>query len=228
MRYLAPTCPFEKVRVLVKSAVIGASALALVLGGCAGKGELDESGGITAVRSACPAVAIPAGLGDITLFDPVTSRDAGAIDVTAAITDLRSTCGDADAAINTSVTFQIVANRTRADAARDVVLPYFVTVVRGGTAVVAKRIGRVTVHFDAGQSRVQVAGTGSAQVQRAAATLPDTVREELTKRRKAGDQDAAIDPLSKPDIRQAVLRASFEALVGFQLTDDQLKYNAQR
>jgi hypothetical protein len=54
------------------------------------------------------------------------------------------------------------------------------------------------------------------------------VREELTKKRKAGDEDAAVDPLTKPEVRSAVLRATFEALVGFQLTDDQLKYNAQR
>ena len=63
---------------------------------------------------------------------------------------------------------------------------------------------------------------------RAAATLPDSVREQLTRKRKAGDQDAAIDPLATPEVRQAVLAASFEALVGFQLTQDQLRYNAQR
>jgi hypothetical protein len=65
-------------------------------------------------------------------------------------------------------------------------------------------------------------------VARSAATLPDDVREKLTRKRKAGDQDAAVDPLSTPEVRQAVLRASFEALVGFQLTDEQLKYNATR
>ena len=40
--------------------------------------------------------------------------------------------------------------------------------------------------------------------------------------------DAAVDPLSTPKIKQAVQRATFQALVGFQLTDDQLKYNATR
>ena len=63
---------------------------------------------------------------------------------------------------------------------------------------------------------------------RAAATLPADIRAKLTRRRKAGEQDAATDPLTQPDVRQAVLRASFEALVGFQLTDEQLRYNATR
>lgn len=212
----------------MKKTLAASSALLVVLGGCSTRGEVDATGGISAVRSACPAVAVPAGTGDVTLFDPVTSRDSTAIDVVASVTNLRSTCGDAGEQINTAVTFDVVARRTRADAARDVVLPYFVTVMRGGTAVVAKRIGSVTVHFDAGRDRAQASATGSAQIARAAATLPDSVRSELTKRRKAGDEDAAVDPLTRPDIRQAVLSATFETLVGFQLTDDQLKYNAQR
>jgi hypothetical protein len=144
------------------------------------------------------------------------------------MTNVRSTCTDAGADIVTNVTFDVRASRIRADAARDVTLPYFITIVRGGTAVIAKRIGRVTVHFDAGQTRGQVAGSASAIVARSAATLPEDVRKKLTEKRKAGDTNAAIDPLSAPDVRQAVLSASFEALVGFQLTDEQLKYNATR
>ena len=58
--------------------------------------------------------------------------------------------------------------------------------------------------------------------------MPDDVREKLTRRRKAGDEDAAVDPLTNPEVRQAVASASFEALVGFQLTDAQLRYNATR
>ncbi|HVF94804.1 MAG TPA: hypothetical protein VM900_10865 [Sphingomonas sp.] len=199
----------------------------LVLAGCSSKGEIDATGGITAVRSACPVVGVPAGTGDITLFNPSTSREASAIDVTATLTNLRGSCLVGEQIVS-NLTFDVDARRTRADAARDVTLPYFITIVRGGSAVVAKRIGAVTVHFDAGQQRVRVAGQASSQISRAAATLSDEVREQLTRRRKAGDQDAAIDPLSKPEVRQAVLRASFEALVGFQLTNDQLKYNATR
>lgn len=204
------------------------ATLLLLAGGCASKGELDETGGITAIRSGCPAVGLPASTGDVTLFDPPASRDASAIDLTATMTDVRSTCVDADADIVTTVTFSVAARRLRSDAPREVSLPFFITVVRGGTAVVAKRIGHVALHFDAGQARAQANGQASTTIARSAATLPDTVRERLTRKRKAGDSDAAVDPLSAPEVRTAVLQASFEALVGFQLTDAQLKYNATR
>ncbi|MEO5867882.1 MAG: hypothetical protein ABIS14_06175 [Sphingomonas sp.] len=202
----------------------------LVAGGCAHTGDLDESGGVTAVRSACPAVEIPAATGDITLFTPAGSHDANAIDVVANMTNVRSTCYDAVTGddIQTAITFDIQARRTRYEAARDVDFPYFISVVQGGTAVIAKRVGHVTLHFDAGRDRATVSGQATSVVSRAAATLPDAVKAKLTEKRKAGQEDAAVDPLSRPEIRQAVLRATFEALVGFQLTQDQLKYNATR
>src|ERR687889_2843102 len=64
-----------------------------LLAGCTRKGNI-ESGGIFTVRSACPQVAIPAATGDITLFDPAGSTAASAIDVEAAITDVRANCQD--------------------------------------------------------------------------------------------------------------------------------------
>ena len=203
-------------------------ALALVLGGCARTGEIDASGGITAVRSACPVVGVAAGTGDVTLFKTPGATHENAIDLVANMTNVRSTCADAGADIVTTVTFNVEARRTDTAAARDVTLPYYVAIVRGGTNVVAKRVSRVNVHFDAGQARGQVAGEASTTIARSAATLPDDVREKLTRRRKAGDEDAAVDPLTQPEIRQAVASASFEALVGFQLTEAQLKYNATR
>jgi hypothetical protein len=203
------------------------SALSL-LGGCAHTGDFDETGGITAVRSPCPAVAVPAATGDVTLFNPPTSRDATAIDVTAVLTNVRSTCDDSGADVLTNVTFSVEARRINTDGPRDITLPYFVTVVQGSDAVVAKRIGHATLHFDAGQARASVQATGAATVSRAAATLPADVRAKLTEKRKVGSEDAAVDPLTRPEVRQAVLRATFEALVGFQLTEDQLKYNATR
>ena len=209
---------------------MAALAGTVLLGACAGQGDIETQGGIgvTAVRSPCPTVAVPAGTGDVTLFDPVASRDASALDLTAVMSNVRSTCGDAGDQITTAVTFAISARRTRTEAARDVDLPYYIVVVRGGSAVVAKRIGRVQLHFAAGAATARVAGQASTSVTRAAATLPDDIRRRLTRRRRAGEDDAAIDPLSQPEIRTAVLRASFEALVGFQLTSDQLKYNATR
>ena len=51
---------------------------------------------------------------------------------------------------------------------------------------------------------------------------------DITRERKPGDADAALDPMADPEVRAAVQRASFELLVGFQLTQDQLRYNATR
>jgi hypothetical protein len=212
----------------VKASFLAPVALALVLGGCARTGEIDASGGITAVRSACPIVGVAAGTGDITLFKTPGATDQGSIDLIANLTHVRGTCADAGSDIVTTVSFDVEARRTDTAAARDVVLPYYIAIVRGGTNVVAKRVGRVNVHFDAGQARGQVAGEASTTIARAAATLPEDVRDKLTRRRKAGDEDAAVDPLTNPEVRQAVASASFEALVGFQLTDAQLRYNATR
>lgn len=212
----------------MKASFLAPVALALILGGCARTGEIDASGGITAVRSACPVVGVAAGTGDITLFKTPGATDERSIDLIANMTNVRGNCADAGADIVTTVSFEVEARRTDTAAARDVVLPYYIAIVRGGTNVVAKRVGRVNVHFDAGQARGQVAGEASTTISRAAATLPDDVREKLTRRRKAGDEDAAVDPLTNPEVRQAVASASFEALVGFQLTDAQLRYNATR
>ncbi|WP_404334259.1 hypothetical protein AB2M62_12765 [Sphingomonas sp. MMS12-HWE2-04] len=199
----------------------------LVAGGCARTGEIAE-GGITAVRSVCPRVGVPVGTGDLTTFNPADSRDSTAIDVTAVLTNVASTCDDASDQVVTNVTFDVLASRPQPGPARDVTLPYFITVVRGGSSVVAKRVHPLTVHFADGQVRAQVSGQASATVSRAAASLPEDVRKRLTEKRKAGDQAAAMDPLADPAIRSAVQAATFEALVGFQLTEDQLKYNATR
>lgn len=202
-------------------------AVLILAGGCARTGEITV-GGITAVRSACPGVAIPIATGDVTLFDPASSQDLGALDVSATMTNVRSTCTNQGDDVVTNVTFDVLARRSNAQASRDLVLPYFITVVQGGTAVVTKRIGSVALHFDAGRDRASASGQATATVSRAAATLPADVRRELTRKRAPGEEDAAIDPLSRPEIRQALQRATFEALVGFQLTNDQLKYNATR
>ncbi|OYW21842.1 MAG: hypothetical protein B7Y98_03230 [Sphingomonas sp. 32-62-10] len=199
----------------------------MLTAGCAKTGEV-TLGGITAIRTACPAVAVPAATGDVTLFNPASSQEQSALDVSALMTNVRSTCSDVGENVQTVVTFDIRARRTSTQGARDVTLPYFITVVQGGTAVVAKRIGRVSVHFDDGQARGSVSGQATANVLRSAATLSPEIRKSLTRIRKAGAEDAAVDPLSRPEIRQAVQRASFEALVGFQLTDAQLKFNATR
>jgi hypothetical protein len=207
--------------------IIPLAVLAL-MAGCTREGEIDESGGVSATRSACPAVAVAANTGDITLFNPAASRDARAIDVVAFVTNVRNSCSDVGTDVAANATFDIVARRSSTLGARDVILPYFITIVRGGTSVVAKRIGRVSVHFNDGQLRAQVAGSGGALIDRATATLPKEVTDQLKRKRKAEDADASIDPLSRPEVRGAVARATFEVLVGFQLTGEQLQYNATR
>lgn len=202
--------------------------LLLALGACSRAGELDPTGGIRVARSACPAVGVPAYTGDITLFDPPQSRDSRAIDVTATITNLRTSCDESGSEVIATTTFDVVARRRDTASAREVVLPYFVTIVRGGNVVVAKRVSRVALNFAPGQDRVSASAEGSSAVTRTAATLPEDIQRQITRKRRAGDQDAAIDPLSEPGVRAAVARASFELLVGFQLTPDQLQYNATR
>lgn len=205
-----------------------ASLIALaLLAGCTRKGNIEE-GGIYTVRSACPQVAIPAATGDITLFDPVGSTAASAIDVEATITNVRSNCQDAGSEVVSTATFDVVATRRNPAEARQVVLPFFDVVVQAGQNVVAKRIGQVALSFPAGSIRAQTSGQATARISRSAATLPDNVREILTKPRKVGDPDAAVDPMSDPAIRTAVANASFAHLVGFELTQEQLKYNATR
>ncbi len=202
--------------------------LSLVLIGCAGgDGEITDAG-ITTTRTACPAVAIPSATGDITLFNPPSSRDAAAIDVVAHITNVRSTCDETGEYIVTNTNFEVHGQRRDPRGEREVVLPYFATVVQGGTNVVSKRVSRVALRFADGQYRASSSGSASSQVLRSAATLPEETRKFITRRRKAGDPDAAIDPMTDPGVRAALTRATFEFLIGFQLTQDQLAYNATR
>ncbi len=201
--------------------------VSLALASCAGDGEITEAG-ITTTRTACPAVAIPSATGDITLFNPPTSRDASAIDVVAHITNVRSTCDETGEYIVTNSTFEVHGQRRDPRGEREVVLPYFATVVQGGSNVVSKRLGRVSLRFAEGQYRASTSASASSQVLRSAATLPAETQRFITRRRKAGDPDAAIDPMTDPGVRKALTRATFEFLIGFQLTQEQLAYNATR
>lgn len=211
-------------------AIMCGSAALVTAAGCAKDNDIDLTSGvgITATRSTCPAVAVPLHTGDITLFDPPRSRDASAIDVVATVTNLSAQCNDEAEKVYQLASFDVVATRREAGPARSVDLPYFSTVVQGGTVVVAKRVGQVRISFPEGSVRGTGRGQASAYVDRAAATLPADIQERITRRRRAGDQDAAIDPLSLPEVRAAVQRASFELLVGFQLTPEQLEYNVRR
>jgi hypothetical protein len=204
------------------------AASGLVLSGCSRDGEIDSTGGIAITRSACPAVAVPAYTGDITLFDPAGSTDSRAIDIVANITNVRSTCTETAGEVTANATFDVQARRSNASGVREVVLPYFASVVQGGKVVTSKRMSRVAIRFNDGEVRGTASGSGGATINRAAATLPAEIQERITRKRKAGDADAAIDPMADPTVRDAVARASFELLLGFQLTSAQLQYNATR
>ncbi len=210
--------------------VLFSAAAVTALSGCKSEGEIvvNSGVGITAVRSPCPAVGIPDFTGDITLFGPGGAKTADNIDVVATMTDVRPQCTEAPDKVSSVVSFVVEAQRTNTKGARTVTLPYFVSVLQGGNSVVSKRIGQVTLQFADGESRAQATASGTAYVDRAAATLPTDVRDRIVRKRRAGDQDAALDPLADPTVKAAVAKATFEVLVGFQLNDDQIAYNATR
>ncbi|UAK26451.1 hypothetical protein K8P63_02075 [Sphingomonas nostoxanthinifaciens] len=199
-----------------------------LLGGCAHDTDLDATGGLKVVRSTCPAVAVPAYTGDVTLFSPEQSRDARALDVIATITNLRSQCDQTGTVVHETVTFDVVARRSSPHGDRELVLPYFASVVRAGTRMMSKQESRVAIHFADGQLRATATAQAGADIEKSLATLPQVAAERLNRKRKATDADASIDPLSDPRIKSAVNQANFELLIGFQLNESQLAYNATR
>lgn len=201
-----------------------------LLSACRHAGDItdENGGGVYAVRSDCPIAGIPTGTGDITLFNPSDSRDSRAIDVTATITKLRSFCQDAGNDVVSTVTFTVTALRRDVGPERQVILPYFDVALRGGSQIEAKQVGAVALNFPAGSQHAMTQGQATIRVNRSAVTLPANVRAILTRPRKSGEADAAIDPMSDPAVERAVSNSTFEHLVGFQMSQDQLKYNATR
>lgn len=215
---------------MFSSRALPALAAMAALAACAGEGELvlDQGVGITSVLSTCPAVGIPDYTGDITTFRAGEDRSVASLDVSAAITNLRATCNDSGEKVYSEATFEVHARRTDTRGARTVELPYFVTVLRGGSAVVSKRVAMVTLTFADGQERAVGTARAGSFVNRADAALPEDIREKITRRRRPGEVDAALDPLADPEVKAAIARTRFEMLVGFQLTEEQLAYNVTR
>lgn len=207
-----------------------AAASVAALAGCAGEGDLvvNQGVGVTTVRTACPAVGVPDYTGDVAVFGGDGAPTMSNLDVTATITNLRSTCNETGERIYSEASFDVLAQRRDTRGARRVELPYFSTILRGGSAVQTKRVGTVVIDFADGEARAQARASAGAFIDRAQATLPADIREQITRRRRPGDADAALDPLADPEVRAAVARATFELLVGFQLTESQLAYNATR
>ena len=115
------------------------AAIAAGTAGCRSKGDIivDESVGIAAVRGACPAIGIPDYTGDVTLFRVPGDTTAGNMDVVAAMTNVRTQCNDTGAKVFSTTSFDVLARRSDTRGARSVTLPYFVTVSRGGSAVIS-------------------------------------------------------------------------------------------
>ena len=162
------------------------------------------------------------------LVQPAGQHRFPAIDVSATISDLRTTCQDSGNDVVSTATFTVVGLRRDAGPARQVVLPYFNVALRGGSQIAAKQVGQVVLNFAAGDLHGWARVQATVRVNRGAATLPANVRAILTRPRKAGEAEAAVDPLADPAVAKAVANATFEQLIGFELTQDQLKYNATR
>ena len=211
-----------------KALTVGIVAAALA--GCSREGDLDVGAGVgvNVTRSGCPTVAVPDGTGDVTIFNPASSQDADAIDIVATVTNVRTTCNESGEKIYAQATFDVQARRSAASGSRTVTLPYFNTVVQGGSAVISKRVGQVTIQFADGQQRASAQAQAASYIDKASASLPAEIVQKITKKRKPGDPDAALDPMADPEVRAAVVRSSYEMLLGFQLTEDQLRYNVTR
>ena len=78
------------------------------------------------------------------------------------------------------------------------------------------------------EERAMASGQAASYVDRSASSLPEDIREKITRRRRPGDPEAALDPLADPEVKAAIARTRFEMLVGFQLSADQLAYTATR
>lgn len=200
----------------------------LPLAACSSGMDFDETGGVKIARSSCPAVAVPTYTGDITLFSSPADRTIASLDLSAAITNVRTTCTEVGDRIQVVASFDVVARRAAAGPARQVSLPWFASVLRAGTQIESKQAGAVTVTFAENDLRGSAHASATASVSKAAATLPPEIMQRITRKRKVGGSDAALDPMTEPTVRDAVAKANFEMLVGFQLTESQLAYNSTR
>lgn len=207
---------------MLKLRVVVPALLAVaVLAGC-------QRNPLVVKRSICPAVAVPTYAGDMTLFGASGGRDAGDVDVTATITNVRGSCSEGAQTLATDVTYDIVARRMTTTGARTVTLPVFASIVQGGNLIVSKEIGAVSVSFADGQLRAVGRGGSRSVIARSAAQVSPEVQTKISRKRKTGDIDAAIDPLADPEIRAALRAATFEVLIGFQLDESALAYNVTK
>ncbi len=109
---------------------------------------------------------------------------------------------------------------------RRVTLPVFATVVQGGNLVLSKEIGSVDLNFADGQARAVGRGGVRTSVARAAShAAADEIQAKVNRKRKADRSRCRHRSAADPLVRAALRAASFEVLIGFQLTKPGLAYN---
>ena len=176
---------------------------------------------------ACPAVGVPAGTGDVTLFDPAGQprRERDRRDRDDDQRARRPATTRASTIVDHRHASTCAARRDpgRGGARRDAALFHHRGARRHRRGRQAGRAGRRSTSTPARPARRRPA-QAVGYVDRAAATLPDEVREQITAQaqgRRRGCRDRSADAARRSARRCCARR--FEVLVGFQLTDEQLQ-----
>jgi hypothetical protein len=188
--------------------------------------DIEDGGVYGCPPPPAPIAGVPAGTGDVTLFNPPTARISRAIEYRHQQRCSRVVPGAGNDVVSTA-TFTITALR-RIRARPQVVLPYFDVARPGGGKVAAKRgRGRRSLSFAPGARASVDPRQATVRVNAASRRCRRTFAKShpAAQGRRSG---AAVDPLTDPAVRAAVANSTFEHLVGFQLTMDQLRYNATR
>lgn len=150
----------------------------------------------------CPRVLIVDDAAQLTAFAAGPGRDFVDVDHDAEIADLKSGCryekGDAGEKALIAVAPVIVATRGPANTDRAATVTYFVSVVDASDAILNKQLFEVPVRFEGNQRRIT--------------WIDDTPPVIITL------------PVDSP----AAAATTYEVLVGFQLSPDQLDYNRRR
>jgi len=89
-------------------------------------------------------------------------------------------------------------------------------------------VGWVSLTFNDGEARATGSASFTSSIASSATQLPTEVLLRINRPRKAGDADAALDPMAAPEVKAALKEANFELLVGFQLDEAGLAYNVTR
>jgi hypothetical protein len=186
-------------------ALLPAFAALLALAGCA-------SNPLIVRRTSCPAVAVVKNASTMTRFSTQGRYDAQDVQLTAMISNIQPSCVERRDGAVTAVRFEILAARRAAAGVQEVQLPYFIMLVKDGQTILAKQIYGTSVRFEEN-------GSNAAVLQTVSVISPLVPLPERPKRSKEEEYDEFAPP-PKP--------ATYEVLIGFQLTDAEAAYNVGR